>query len=177
LDADEALSEELKASILDIKGDWKYDGYSFNRMNNYCGKWIRHCGWYPDEKLRLWDRRKGRWGGINPHDKVIMEDNTSVKHLSGDLFHYSYYTIGQNVAQINKFSDIAARAAYERGEEANVVLDICLNPIFTFLKKYFLQLGLLDGYYGFVISINSAYLRFLKYGKLRELNKKGGQKV
>lgn len=176
LDADEVLSKELQASILNVKRSWNSDGYTFNRLNNYCGKWIRHCGWYPDEKLRLWDRRKGRWGGVNPHDKVIMEGNTSVNHLSGDLFHYSYYTIGENVAQINKFSDIAARAAYERGGNASVFLDIFLNPVFTFFKKYFLQLGLLDGYYGLVISINSAYVRFLKYAKLRELTKKGGQK-
>jgi glycosyltransferase involved in cell wall biosynthesis len=177
IDADEALSEELKKSIFSAKNNWNYDGYSFNRMTNYCGKWIRHCGWYPDKKIRLWDRRKGSWGGVNPHDKVIMEKNSSVKGLSGDLLHYSYYTIRENISQINNFSDIAAQAAYKMGEKANVVLDIVLNPIFTFLKKYFLKLGLLDGYYGLVISINSAYFRFLKYAKLREMNKKSGQKV
>jgi len=177
LDADEALSEELKKSILSAKSNWGYEGYSFNRLANYCGKWIRHCGWYPDKKIRLWDRRKGSWGGVNPHDKVIMQENSSVKHLSGDLLHYSYYTIRENISQINNFSDIAAGASYEMGEKANVVLDIFLNPIFTFLKKYILQLGLLDGYYGFVISINSAYFRFLKYAKLREMNKKSGQEV
>jgi glycosyltransferase involved in cell wall biosynthesis len=177
LDADEALSEELKASIRNVKEKCNHDGYSFNRMTNYCGKWIRHCGWYPDKKVRLWNRRKGSWGGVNPHDKVIMQENSSVKHLSGDLLHYSYYTIRENISQINNFSDIAAGASYEMGEKANVVLDIFLNPIFTFLKKYILQLGLLDGYYGLVVSINSAYFRFLKYAKLRELNKKGSQKV
>ena len=68
LDADEALSDELKNSILAIKNNWKNDGYAFNRLTSYCGKWIKHCGWYPDIKLRLWDRRKGTWKGINPHD-------------------------------------------------------------------------------------------------------------
>jgi glycosyltransferase involved in cell wall biosynthesis len=177
LDADEALSEELKASIRNVKEKCSHDGYSFNRLTNYCGKWIKHCGWYPDKKVRLWNRRKGRWGGVNPHDKVIMDENSSVKHLSGDLLHYSYYTIRENIAQINSFSDIAAGASYEMGENANVILDVFLNPIFTFLKKYFLQLGLLDGYYGLVVSVNSAYFRFLKYAKLREMNKKGIQEV
>jgi glycosyltransferase involved in cell wall biosynthesis len=177
LDADEALSEELKASILNVKRNCNHDGYSFNRITNYCGKWIRHCGWYPDKKVRLWDRRKGSWGGVNPHDKVIMEKDSSIKGLSGDLLHYSYYTIRENISQINNFSEIAAQAAYEMGEKANVVLDIVLNPIFTFLKKYFLKLGFLDGYYGFVVSINSAYFRFLKYAKLQEMNKKSGRKV
>ncbi|UCG80711.1 MAG: glycosyltransferase family 2 protein, partial [Desulfobacterales bacterium] len=177
LDADEALSEELKASILNVKRNCNHDGYALNRLTNYCGKWIRHCGWYPDKKVRLWDRRKGSWGGVNPHDKVIMEKDSSIKGLSGDLLHYSYYTIRENISQINNFSEIAAQAAYEMGEKANVVLDIVLNPIFTFLKKYFLKLGFLDGYYGFVVSINSAYFRFLKYAKLQEMNKKSGRKV
>jgi glycosyltransferase involved in cell wall biosynthesis len=177
LDADEALSEELKASIRNVKEKCNHDGYSFNRMTNFCGKWIKHCGWYPDKKVRLWDRNKGSWGGVNPHDKVIMQEKSSVKHLSGDLLHYSYYTIRENISQINNFSDIAAGASCEMGEKANVVLDIILNPIFTFLKKYILQLGLLDGYYGLVVSMNSAYFRFLKYAKLREMNKKSGQKV
>ena len=170
LDADEALSDELKKSILSAKNSWNYDGYSFNRLTNYCGKWIRYCGWYPDRKLRLWDRRKGSWGGVNPHDRVMMGRNSSVTHLVGDLFHYSYDSIGDNISQINKFSDIAARAAYEKGRNSNFLLDICLNPPFTFLKKYFIKLGILDGYYGFVISIISAFGKFLKYVKLRELN-------
>jgi glycosyltransferase involved in cell wall biosynthesis len=177
LDADEVLSEELKKSILGVKNNWDSDGYSFNRLNNYCGKWIRHCGWYPDRKLRLWDRRKGSWGGVNPHDRVMMDQNSSISHLLGDLFHYSYYTIGENISQVNKFSDIAARAAYERGRRSNFMLDICLNPAFTFLKKYFIKLGILDGYYGFVISIISAFGKFLKYVKLRELNIANNEKI
>lgn len=177
LDADEALSEELKKSILSAKNNWNYDGYSFNRLNNYCGKWIRHCGWYPDKKLRLWDRKKGGWGGVNPHDRVMMDKNSSISHLPGDLFHYSYYTIAENISQVNKFSDIAARAAYEKGRRSNFMIDICLNPAFTFVKKYFIKLGILDGYYGFVISIISAFGKFLKYVKLRELNRDNNQKI
>jgi len=172
LDADEALSEKLKQSILTAKQNWEDDGYSVNRLTDYCGKWIRHCGWYPDKKLRLWDRRKGRWGGVNPHDHVIMDKNCRVGHLRGDLLHYSYPTIKHHVAQIDLFSDIAARAAFQRGRRVNVLLDIWLNPLLTFFKKYFLKLGILDGYEGFVISIGTAYGKFLKYIKLRELDKK-----
>ena len=173
LDADEALSEKLQQSILTAKQNWEDDGYSVSRLTDYCGKWIRHCGWYPDKKLRLWDRRKGRWGGVNPHDHVVMDKNCRVGHLRGDLLHYSYPTIKHHVAQIDKFSDIAARAAFQRGRRANVLLDICLNPMLTFFKKYFLKLGILDGYEGFVISISTAYGKFLKYIKLRELEKQG----
>jgi len=171
LDADEALSEELIQSIQAAKQDWTEDGYSVNRLTNYCGKWIRHCGWYPDTKIRLWDRSKGHWGGVNPHDHVVMDEPIRIRHLSGDLLHYSYPTIRDHISQINSFSDIAARAAFEKGRQSNLALDICLNPTLTFFKKYFLKLGLLDGYEGFVISISTAYGKFLKYIKLRELEK------
>jgi glycosyltransferase involved in cell wall biosynthesis len=171
LDADEALSDGLKQSILAAKQSWDYDGYAFNRLTNYCGKWIRHCGWYPDIKLRLWDRRKGYWGGVNPHDRVVMDHASRSGYLSGDLLHYSYPTIDHHVAQIHRFSTIAARAAFERGRRTNLLLDVCLNPALTFLKKYFLQLGVLDGYEGFAISIHTAYGKFLKYAKLRALEK------
>lgn len=176
LDADEALSAMLKQSILAAKVNWLYDGYSVNRLTEYCGKWIRHSGWYPDKKLRLWDRRKGRWGGVNPHDHVIMDKNCRIGHLRGDLFHYSYPTIKHHVSQINSFSDIAARAAYQKGRRSNLLFDIILNPIFAFIKKYFLKLGFLDGYEGFIISVSTAYGKFLKYIKLKEMDTQNREK-
>ena len=171
MDADEALSDNLIQSIRAAKQNWRADGYSVNRLTNYCGKWIRHCGWYPDKKVRLWDRRKGHWGGVNPHDHVVMDESSRIRHLSGDLLHYSYPTIRDHVSQINSFSEIAARAAFEKGRQSNLVLDVCLNPTLTFFKKYFLKLGMLDGYEGFVIATSTAYGKFLKYIKLRELEK------
>ena len=177
IDADEALSEELRESILNVKSNWNYDGYSLNRLTNYCGKWIRYCGWYPDTKLRLWDRRKGSWGGVNPHDKVIMNKNSLISHVQGDLLHYSYHTITEHVSQMNKFSDIAARVAYENGIRSNLIIDVFLNPLFTFMKKYLIKLGILDGYYGFIISINTAFGKFLKYAKLRELKRNNNQEI
>jgi len=171
LDADEALSEDLRESIREVKNHWNSDAYAFNRLTRFCGKWIRHCGWYPDVKIRLWNRKKGAWGGTNPHDKVVMEAGSTVTHLNGDLLHYSYYSIRQQVDQINSFSDLAARAAFEKGKKSFFAKDILLNPFFTFLKMYVLQRGFLDGYYGFVISINSGFSKFLKYIKLRELYK------
>ena len=171
LDADEVLSDTLVASIQAAKQRWSADGYSMNRRTRYCGRWIRHCGWYPDRKIRLWDRRQGQWGGVNPHDHVVMEPGSRLDHLNGDLLHYSYPTIRHHVSQINRFSDIAAREAFADGRRSNLLLDICLNPTLTFFKKYFLKLGILDGYEGFVISTSTAYGKFLKYIKLRELEK------
>ncbi len=77
LDADETLSDELRKSILQVKKDWTHDGYNFNRLTNYCGKWIRHTSWYPARKLRLWDSRKGHWGGYNPHDRFLLTEKSS----------------------------------------------------------------------------------------------------
>mgnify|MGYP001233099620 FL=1 len=73
LDADEALSKKLKTSLLKVKEDLKGNGYKFNRLSNYCGKWIKHCGWYPDTKLRLFKKGQGSWKGKNPHDKYILD--------------------------------------------------------------------------------------------------------
>ena len=85
LDGDEALSPELLKSIKEL--DLSFDAYTMNRLTNYAGHWVRHCGWYPDTKLRLFNRKKGRWGGANPHDKVLMETSSRIKHLKGDILH------------------------------------------------------------------------------------------
>lgn len=171
LDSDEALDEMLQSSIKAVKDDWKFDGYEMNRLTNYCGKWIRHCGWYPDKKLRLWDSRKGSWQGINPHDKYELIENASVGYLKGDIYHYSYYSITEHVAQTNYFTDLSAKEYYKKDKEGYII-KIMMNPLVSFIKTYILKRGFLDGYYGFIISILAAQSTFLKYAKLRQLKKK-----
>lgn len=168
LDADEELSGRLKRSILEVKENWSCDGYYFNRLTNYCGKWIRHTSWYPARKLRLWDRRKGRWGGVNPHDKFKLEKGATKKFLKGDLLHYSYYTINEHIAQINKFSTIVANAYFQDNRRASYG-NIIFHPLWRLFRDYIIKLGFLDGFYGLVISVNSAHETFLKYIKLRKL--------
>ncbi|MFW5872932.1 MAG: glycosyltransferase, partial [bacterium] len=170
LDADEELSAKLKNSILQVKNNWKYDGYYFNRLTNYCGKWIRHTSWYPARKLRLWDSRKGSWGGINPHDKFIMQKGASTYFLKGDLLHYSYYSINEHINQVNKFSEITAKAYFEKGIRPGY-FKILFNPLWRFIRDFFFRAGVLDGFYGMVICVNSAHETFLKYVKLRQLVK------
>jgi glycosyltransferase involved in cell wall biosynthesis len=172
LDADEALSDELKKSVLEVKNNWQADGYSFSRLNNYLGQWIRHCGWYPDIKLRLWDKRKGQWGGNNPHDKVIMQPGSKVYKINGDLLHYTYYSIRQHLDQINKFSEIAAIEAVAKGKSSSVFIAV-VKGIMRFKRDYFLKLGFLDGAHGFEICALNAYSTFAKYIKIRELKKAG----
>ncbi len=170
LDADEALSDELKKSILEVKNNFSQDGYTFNRLTNYCGFWIYHCGWYPDVKLRLFDSRKGKWGGINPHDKFELQTNCSQQHLKGDLLHFSYYSAADHISQVNKFTEIGAKEAFLRGRKATL-LQILINPLWKFLRDYFIKRGFLDGYAGFVICVISSHATFLKYVKLRELRR------
>ena len=171
LDADEALSEKLKASILNLKQNWKQGAYNMNRLTNYCGKWIKHGGWYPDRKIRLFEKGKGKWGGQNPHDKFLPDNPQQVGFVEGDLLHYSYYSIEGHIMQINKFTEIGAQSAHRAGIHSNI-LKLIFNPAFKFVRDYFLKLGFLDGYYGYVISRISAHATFLKYAKLRELDKK-----
>ena len=78
LDADEALNEQLKSHVKRIKENWAADGYTMNRLTNYCGQWIKHCGWYPDTKLRLFKKGKGSWRGKNPHDKYILDSGKEI---------------------------------------------------------------------------------------------------
>jgi len=171
LDADEALSEELQRSIQSVKINWKQDGYYMNRLTNYCGHWIRHCGWYPDKKLRLWDSRKGKWGGVNPHDKYSMNEGDKVTgELKGDILHYSYPTIESHLKQSDYFTTIAANALFKEGKKANFVKRF-ISPISKFLGDYFFKLGFLDGYYGFMVCKISAKATYLKYSKLKALYK------
>lgn len=175
LDADEAPDEELKKAILRVKADWTHDGYSMNRLTNYCGQWIRHCGWYPDVKLRLWDSRKGKWGGINPHDKYeLTEKGATEMHLPGNILHYSYYTVEEHHRQADKFSSIAAKALFEKGEGSNLFRAF-FKTIAKFIRNYFIKAGFLDGKNGFIICRITAGETWQKYTKLAQLNKAANQ--
>lgn len=168
LDADEAISETLKQSLLEAKNDLKFDVYQFNRLTNFCGQWIKHCGWYPDVKKRLFKKSIGKWGGKNPHDKFIANSNAKVKHISGDLLHYSFYTTDEHLNTISKFTDIAARAYFEKGIKSNV-LKLIINPVSKFMRNYVFKLGFLDGYYGWLICTRTAHATYLKYAKLKKI--------
>lgn len=170
LDADEALSEELKESILNFKRaqNFQIDGCYFNRRTRYVDKWIFYCGWYPDKKLRLFKKSKARWGGKNPHDIIIMEEHSKTIHLDGDLLHYSYDSISSHINQTNKFTTIAAQVHYEEGVRSSL-FKIITRPLLKFFRDYFFKKGFMDGYYGLVICLINALSAFLKYTKIYEL--------
>ncbi len=168
LDADEELSEELKKSVLEVKKHMRFDGYTISRITQYCGKWIRHCGWYPDYKLRLYDRRKGEWKGMLIHEKFELLKNAAEGRLKGDILHYSFYSVEQHLQQTDKFTTMSAQELYRKGKKSNWI-KIYLKPVWKFISAYFFRLGFLDGYYGFVVCKISAKSVFLKYRKLNNL--------
>ncbi len=165
LDADEALDETLLNAILQEKKALHHKAYSMNRCAHYCGKFIYHGLWYPDKKLRLFDKRIATWGGMNPHDKIVLNEQTPVKHLPGDILHYTYNTVEEHILQSNKFSTISAEVLYRKGKKGSL-LKILISPLWAFINGYILRMGFLDGRYGFIIAINYAHQTFQKYVKL-----------
>lgn len=170
LDADEAVDEKLLSSIAAEKKEFSALAYTMNRCSNYCGRFIRHGLWYPDKKLRLFNKSIASWGGTNPHDKIVMAAPAQTKHLEGDLCHFSYYSVEEHIQQNNRFSTISARAMWEKGKRTNL-FRIVINPWWNFILGYFIRLGFLDGYLGFIIAVNTAHLTFLKHIKLYQLQR------
>ena len=171
LDADEFLSEELQLNIMNEKQKgFSFDGYTMNRLNNYCGQWIRHGSWYPDKKLRLIDRLKGYWNDDLVHESIVMQDNSRIHHFEGQLLHHAYSSVGEHIDKNNRYSHLSAQLLLEKGKHSNLFKIIC-NPFWAFVSGYFIKLGFLDGFYGFVIAVNVAHLTFLKHVKLYLLHR------
>jgi glycosyltransferase involved in cell wall biosynthesis len=166
LDADEALTPELKKGILAIKQNPNFSAYKFSRLSNYCGKWIKHSGWYPDVKTRLYNRTKGAWESERIHEYWQLHNAGDIGLIKGDLLHYTYYTISEHLRQIDKYTELAAIDAAEKGKDCSL-LKIWLVPKWTFFTNYIVNLGFLDGYAGYLICKNSAYYTFIKYSKIR----------
>jgi glycosyltransferase involved in cell wall biosynthesis len=168
----EALAREIRA-LLEAAGeaageDAAPDGYEVNRATFHLGRWIRHGDFYPDWKLRLFRRSRARWVGRDPHGRVVVEG--AVGRLQGELAHYSYRDLADQIARIQFFSDQSARAMQRDGRRARL-RDLALRPPARFLRAYLLKRGFLDGTPGFIIAAATAFHVFLKYAKLWELDR------
>lgn len=162
LDADEALSEEMHQAVMEIKKDWKYDGYIFNRKNKYCGKWMEFTTLYPDRKLRLFDKRKGRWTGYDPHDHVEMAEGASVKKINADLMHWAMEDMEEQERKTRNFAEVAAKAYVAEGRNPWVGQGL-IHGTWRFFREYFLRFGILEGKQGFWFASSSAKYTYLKY--------------
>jgi glycosyltransferase involved in cell wall biosynthesis len=170
LDADEALDKTLQTSIMKAKEKGLKDIYAMNRCANYCGTFIKHGTWYPDVKIRLYNKSEARWGGSNPHDKIIIKSPKNIVHLKGDILHYSYASIHEHVMQNNHFSTISAVTLYEKGWKTSL-FKLIFHPLWAFILSFIIKKGFLDGFYGFIIAIQVANLSFLKHATLYQKQK------
>lgn len=163
IDADERVSPELAKEIQDaLSQEARYVGFSMPRKTYYLGGWIAHCGWYPDEKLRLYRKDCGLWVGQSLHEQVQINGPTA--KLSSDLYHYTYQNIADHLQKMNSFTSLAAAQKQESVTGAGIFL----RTVLTFFKKYLLQQGFRDGTRGVIVCLLAAFTVTLKYSKLWE---------
>jgi glycosyltransferase involved in cell wall biosynthesis len=168
LDADEALSEALEAEIWQLKKNGpEHDAYTMPRMAQYLGRWILHSGWYPDRKVRLYDRRKASWVGDFVHESVQVEGN--VGHLSSNLLHHTCESLSEHLRTMDRYTTLAAQEVVSDGQKV-AWPNLVLEPTWTFLRTYVFKLGFLDGIEGLMIAYMAATYTFLKYAKARNMS-------
>ena len=169
LDSDEELDGAAQAAVR----RWKQSepgavGYRWARRAQYLGRWIVHSGWYPDYKLRLFDRRQASWQGAYVHESVVARG--AVETLAGEILHYTCASLEEHLQRIEFYTALAAREMFERGEQVSF-LRRTLGPPWIFLNTYILRLGLLDGLPGYLIAKMAARYVRRKYTKLQEIQK------
>ena len=173
LDTDEvvppALRDEIQAALEDQTRGERFAAFSFPRRSWCCGRWIRHGDWYPDRKTRLWRRGRARWGGIDPHDKLIVEG--PVGKLRADLYHYSHESIARQIAKIAPYQAGLVNRRVAAGKSAGWC-ELALRPGWRFLRAYLLRLGFLDGWQGFYIAALTSFSTLTRYAMVRELEQK-----
>lgn len=177
LDADEALSDELRAAIVRLKAEGpRADAYEVSRLNWYCGAFLRHSGWYPDRKVRLWRKGAARWADVSIHELVELSPGARVERLPGDLLHYTIRDRAQHLRTIERFTTLSAEALLREGR-AGEAWKRFLSPGVAFLRAYVLKAGFLDGRAGWDVCRLSAYATWLKYEKLRRLRAQGAART
>jgi len=171
LDSDECLSPQLKTEIIRMKNrEPEAAGFSMPRRVFYLGKWIRHSGWYPDRKIRLFRKDRARWEGRYVHENLKLDGKA--RKLQGDIHHFTYRDISEHMERINRFSGLGAQKLYAAGKKACWAHLLILPPV-RFMRTYLLRAGMLDGFPGLVIAVLNGYAVFARYAKLKEIWKKG----
>jgi len=165
IDADESLSEALEGEIWRLKkAQPDSDAYTMPRMARYLGRWIRHSGWYPDRKVRLYHRSKAHWEGDFVHESLKVTG--SLGHLQGNLLHFTCESLAEHIKTMDRYTTLAAEQLVETGKPVSWARLIC-EPPWTFFQTYVLKAGFLDGVEGLAIANMAALYNFLKYAKAR----------
>lgn len=173
LDCDERLSAGLRWSVEAIKDRMEaFDAYAMNRKTYYVYRWLNHC-WYPDTKVRLFNKHRAKWVGISLHEKVKV-DSGHIQRLRGDILHYAFESISAHLQTLDRYTEIGADEILQRGEKVGVLSPLA-HGLWTFFSLYVLRRGFLDGFAGFVVSVLSFTHVFVKYSKVivRRKTKKG----
>jgi glycosyltransferase involved in cell wall biosynthesis len=174
LDADEVVSPQLAIEIRSILSEGrrgeKFAAFSFPRRSWYCGRWIRHGDWYPDRQIRLWRKGRANWGGMDPHDKLLVRGR--VGKLRADLHHYSNESIARQIAKISPYQQEYVKQYLARGRSAGWV-EFAVRPIWRFVRAYIVRRGFLDGWQGFYIAALSSFSTLTRYALVREAEQKG----
>jgi glycosyltransferase involved in cell wall biosynthesis len=168
IDADERVTPELQAEIVQVMGANQYQAFEIPRLSNFCGKPIRHSGWWPDYVLRLFKREAGRFTDAPVHEKV--ETQVSVAKLKFWLLHDPYENLDALITKINRYSGEAAAAMAARGKRVGIP-GLLGHSIWTFIRIYLIRRGFLDGRHGFVLAVAAASGSFFRYSKLMFLNR------
>lgn len=170
LDADERVSNELAREIGQLqRNGTKAAGFEMPRLTFYLGRWIRHSGWRPDYKLRLYDRNRGRWQGDYVHE--ALEVDGRVEKLAGDILHYTVRDASEHHRRMDRYTTLAAEQAYSQGKHVSPG-SLLISPSLVFLRSYILKLGFMDGLPGLAIARFAAHYEFLKNLKLWEMRSK-----
>jgi glycosyltransferase involved in cell wall biosynthesis len=168
LDADEALTEPLEAEIWNLKKTGpRYDAYTMPRQAQYLGRWILHSGWYPDRKVRLYNRLKARWVGDFVHESV--QPKGRVGHLQSNMLHFTCDSLSEHLRTLDRYTTLSAEELVSRKVQVSIWRLIC-EPPWTFVKAYVFQRGFLDGFEGLIICYMAAFYTFLKYSKARNMS-------
>ena len=166
LDADERVTPELREEIEQrMSQEPNFPGFSMPRLTWHLGRWIRHGDWYPDRKIRVFDRRKARWTGLNPHDRIKLDG--VAEPLEGEILHYSFRDLHHQLEGIDFFTGIAARELDIRNERSHMVGMLFRAP-WKLTRMYWVRKGWKDGFAGFVLAVVAAFYVFLKYAVLWE---------
>lgn len=170
LDADERISPELAREIEQLKqrDEPTASAFEMPRLTFYLGRWIKHSGWRPDYKRRLYNRNRARWQGDYVHE-TLEADGTVIK-LDGNILHYTVRDASEHQLRMDRYTSLAAKQACSQGERATRI-SLFVSPIFAFLRSYFFKLGFLDGTPGLAIARFAAHYEFLKNLKLWEMRR------
>ncbi|WP_070968101.1 glycosyltransferase family 2 protein [Vibrio sonorensis] len=166
LDADERVTPELKTSVLAaVTTNEPTTVYQTARLSWVFGRYIRHCGWYPDRVLRLYPTKLTQYNDALVHEKVVVSEQMKVETLSGDLIHYTYNDIHHYLVKSAGYAKAWAEQREKKGKRSSISQGM-LHALGCFVKMYVIKAGFLDGKQGFLLSVLSAHSTFVKYADL-----------